>query len=254
MTSSRAIVLVTGAARRIGKAIAMDLAEHGYRIAIHANRSGSEAASVAEAIREKGGVAEVFLADLSDSKAVRGLHDEVTRRLGAPDIIVNNASVFEDDDVDAFDEELFDRHFALHVKAPTILAQAMAAALPDDREGLIVNMIDQRVWKLTPRFFSYTLSKSTLWTATQTMAQALAPRIRVNAIGPGPTLANERQKSSDFDRQSAAVLLKRGPDLTEFGATIRYLHTARSVTGQMIALDGGQHLAWQTPDVNGVKE
>jgi NAD(P)-dependent dehydrogenase (short-subunit alcohol dehydrogenase family) len=120
---------------------------------------------------------------------------------------------------------------------------------PGWREGLIVNIIDQRVWKLTPRFFSYTLSKAALWTATQTMAQALAPRIRVNAIGPGPTLANERQKNSDFARQAAAVPLERGPELSEFGATIRYLHGARSVTGQMIALDGGQHLAWETPDV-----
>ena len=130
----------------------------------------------------------------------------------------------------------------------------MAARLPDGGEGLIVNIIDQRVWKLTPRFFSYTLSKSALWTATRTMAQALAPRIRVNAIGPGPTLANERQKDSDFARQAAAVPLGHGPELAEFGATIRYLHGARSVTGQMIALDGGQHLAWETPDVTGVGE
>lgn len=254
MTSSRGIVLVTGAARRIGRAIALDLAEHGYRIAIHANSNRTDALSVADTIRDKSGVAEVFLADLSDSKAVRGLHDDVVGRLGVPDIIVNNASVFEDDTVHDFDEDLFDRHFALHVKAPAILAQSMAATLPADREGLIVNIIDQRVWKLTPRFFSYTLSKSALWTATQTMAQALAPRIRVNAIGPGPTLANERQKDSDFARQAAAVPLGRGPELSEFGATIRYLHGARSVTGQMIALDGGQHLAWETPDATGVGE
>ena len=163
--------------------------------------------------------------------------------------------MFQDDDVRDFNEELFDKHFAIHLKAPAILAEAMAAAnLPDDREGLIVNIIDQRVWKLTPRFFSYTLSKAALWTATQTMAQALAPRIRVNAIGPGPTLANERQKADDFARQAGAVPLERGPELAEFGATIRYLHDTRSVTGQMIALDGGQHLAWETPDVVNVGE
>ncbi|MCC0033867.1 MAG: SDR family oxidoreductase [Hoeflea sp.] len=254
MTTSMGTVLVTGAARRIGKAIAMDLAAHGYHVAVHANRSGAEAEAVAGAIRDAGGVAEVFLADLSDMTAVRDLHAEVAGRMGRPEIIVNNASMFQDDDVRDFDEELFDRHFAVHVKAPAVLAEAMAARLPDGGQGLIVNIIDQRVWKLTPRFFSYTLSKSALWTATRTMAQALAPRIRVNAIGPGPTLANERQKDSDFARQAAAVPLGHGPELAEFGATIRYLHGARSVTGQMIALDGGQHLAWETPDVTGVGE
>ena len=254
MTTSRGTVLVTGAARRIGKAIALDLAAHGYQIAVHANRSGAEAEAVAAAIRDAGGVAEVFLADLTDMTAVRDLHAQVAERMSAPEIIVNNASMFQDDDVRGFDEELFDRHFAVHVKAPAVLAEAMAAALPDGGEGLIVNIIDQRVWKLTPRFFSYTLSKSALWTATRTMAQALAPRIRVNAIGPGPTLANERQKDSDFARQAASVPLGHGPELAEFGATIRYLHAARSVTGQMIALDGGQHLAWETPDVTGVGE
>lgn len=254
MTSSKGTVLVTGAARRIGKAIALDLAAHGYHVAIHANRSGAEAEAVAESIRDTGGVAEVFLADLSDSAAVRRLHAEVSDRSGFPEIIVNNASVFADDDVAGFDEALFDRHFAIHLKAPAILAQSMAAGLPEGGSGLIVNMIDQRVWRLTPRFFSYTLSKSALWTATQTMAQALAPRIRVNAIGPGPTLANGRQSAADFDRQASAVPLGHGPELTEFGATIRYLHENHSITGQMIALDGGQHLAWQTPDVSGVGE
>ncbi len=197
MTSSNGTVLVTGAARRIGKAIALDLATHGYGIAVHANSSGEEAEAVASTIRDAGGSAEVFLADLTDMKAVRALHGQVSKRMGVPDVIVNNASVFEADDVRTFDEDLFDRHFAVHVKAPAVLAEAMAENLPRDGEGLIVNIIDQRVWRLTPRFFSYTLSKSALWTATQTMAQALAPRIRVNAIGPGPTLAKraaERQR------------------------------------------------------------
>ncbi|MDF1607205.1 SDR family oxidoreductase [Hoeflea sp. YIM 152468] len=254
MTSSKGTVLVTGAGRRVGKAIALDLAAHGYTIAIHANNSVEQAEAVAGSIRETGGVAEVFLADLSDGKAVKALHADISKRLGPPDIIINNASMFEHDDVRSMDEALFDKHFAIHLKAPALLAQSMAASLPEDRDGLIVNIIDQRVWKLTPRYFSYTLSKSALWTATQTMAQALAPRIRVNAIGPGPTLANERQKETDFARQAAKVLLEHGPELSEFGATIRYLHQARSVTGQMIALDGGQHLAWQTPDVSGVGE
>lgn len=254
MTATNKIALVTGAARRIGEAIALDLAAHGFSVAVHANSSRAEAEAVAGTIRTQGGTAEVFTADLSETAQVRKLYADVVAHLGSPELIVNNASVFEDDEVSRFDEDLFDRHFAIHLKAPAILAEAMANGLPDGREGLIVNIIDQRVWKLTPRFFSYTLSKSALWTATQTMAQALAPRIRVNAIGPGPTLANERQKADDFARQAEAVPLGRGPDLSEFGATIRYLHAARSVTGQMIALDGGQHLAWETPDVSGVGE
>lgn len=254
MTATNTIALVTGAARRIGKAIALDLAAHGFSVAVHANSSRAEAESLVDTIRTQGGTAEVFIADLSETAQVRKLYADVTARLGSPDLIVNNASVFEDDDVSRFNEDLFDKHFAIHLKAPAILAEAMANGLSDGREGLIVNIIDQRVWKLTPRFFSYTLSKSALWTATQTMAQALAPRIRVNAIGPGPTLANERQQPEDFDKQASAVLLGRGPELSEFGATIRYLHTARSVTGQMIALDGGQHLAWETPDASGVGE
>nr|WP_245304396.1 SDR family oxidoreductase [Hoeflea olei] len=247
-------VLVTGAARRIGKAIALDLGAHGFRVAVHANRSRDGAEAVAASITGSGGRAEVFLADLSDGAAVRRLHAEISERLGAPGIIINNASVFEDDDIRSFDEAAFDKNFAIHVKAPAILAECMAASLPDAADGLIVNIIDQRVWRLTPRFFSYTLSKSALWTATQTMALALAPRIRVNAIGPGPTLANERQSAEDFARQVDAVPLERGPALGEFGATIRYLHQARSVTGQMIALDGGQHMAWKTPDVVNVGE
>jgi NAD(P)-dependent dehydrogenase (short-subunit alcohol dehydrogenase family) len=254
MTAFTKIALVTGSARRIGKAMALDLAAHGFSVAIHANSSRAEAEAVAGAIRADGGAAEVFIADLSESAQARKLYAEVTARMGSPDLIVNNASVFEDDDVSRFDEALFDLHFAIHLKAPAILAEAMANGLPEGREGLIVNIIDQRVWKLTPRFFSYTLSKSALWTATQTMAQALAPRIRVNAIGPGPTLANDRQQPDDFDKQAASVLLGRGPELSEFGATVRYLYQARSVTGQMIALDGGQHLAWETPDASGVGE
>lgn len=242
-------VLVTGAARRVGKAIAQDLAARGFAVAIHAHSHGEEARALAKKIREDGGIAHAFTADLSQADAVRRLHAEVTAKLGWPDLIVNNASVFREDEVRAFDEDLFDLHFALHVKAPALLAEAMANGRPEGRKGLIVNMIDQRVWRLTPRVFSYTLSKSALWTATRTLAQALAPHIRVNAIGPGPTLANERQQTEDFERQAAAVPLGHGPDLAEFGATVRYLYGATSVTGQMIALDGGQHLAWETPDV-----
>ena len=247
-------VLITGSARRIGKAIATDLAAAGHPVAVHANRSMDEAESVAEAIRANGGTAAAFSADLTDIAAVRALFSSVSKTFGTPSVIVNNASVFEDDDPHTFREELFDAHFAVHVKAPLVLAECLAAALGSGGEGLIVNIIDQRVLRLNPRFFTYTLSKSALWTATQTLAQALAPSIRVNAIGPGPTLANTRQQAEDFAAQSDAVLLKHGPQLSEFAATIRWLMAARSVTGQMIALDGGQHLAWETPDVANIPE
>lgn len=253
-TIATGTALVTGGAKRIGKAIVEDLAANGFAVAIHCNRSRDEAEALASDIVAKGGRAAVVSADLTNMDAVADLIDAATEKLGPIDLLVNNASIFEEDTIEDFDWAGWDRHFAVHVKAPALLAQRFAAALPQGREGLIVNMIDQRVWRPTPRYFSYALSKSALWAATQTLAQALAPRIRVNAIGPGPTLKGARQEDSDFQTQLDAVLLKRGPALGEFGATIRYLWDARSVTGQMIALDGGQHLAWRTPDVADVVE
>lgn len=254
MTRIAGTALITGGARRIGRAIVEDLAANGFAVAIHSNSSADEASALAESIRKTGGKASVVVADLTDMAAVAGVVEKAERALGPVSLLVNNASLFEDDSVLDFDWPEWDRHFDIHLKAPVLLAQKFAKALPEAMEGLVVNVIDQRVWRLSPRYFSYTLSKSALWTATQTMAQALAPRIRVNAIGPGPTLRNTRQDDSDFRQQVDALLLKQSPDLSEFGATIRYLWQARSVTGQMIALDGGQHLAWQTPDVAGIVE
>ncbi len=246
--------LVTGAARRIGRAIAEDLAAQGFGVAVHCRNSRGAAESLAADIRAKGGRAAVVEADLADRDAVNGLLPAAAAALGPIGLLVNNASVFEPDGATDFAWSSWDRHFALHVEAPIALARALAASLPPDAEGLVVNLIDQRVWRLNPQFFSYTLSKSALWTATQTLAQALAPRIRVNAIGPGPTLKNTRQSDDDFQAQVDALPLERGPALAEFGRTIRYLWEARSVTGQMIAIDGGQHLAWRTPDVTGMVE
>lgn len=254
MSKATAAALVTGGAKRIGKAIVEDLASHGFAVAIHANRSHDEADSLAAGINQSGGRAAVVSADLTDMDAVSDLVGQAEAALGPISLLVNNASLFVDDSIEDFDWQAWDRHFAIHVKAPALLAQNFASALPEGRDGLIVNIIDQRVWRPTPRYFSYALSKSALWTQTQMLAQALGPRIRVNAIGPGPTLKNARQDDSDFDAQLAGLILKRGPELPEFGATIRYLWEARSVTGQMIALDGGQHLAWQTPDVTGMTE
>jgi NAD(P)-dependent dehydrogenase (short-subunit alcohol dehydrogenase family) len=246
--------LVTGGSKRIGAAIAADLAAHGFAVAIHCNGSRTEADALAQTIKSAGGDAVVFEADLTIQSQVRRLLPAVSAKLGPVSLLVNNASVFDEDAADALDEAVFDRHFNLHVKAPSFLAQDFAAQLPEGAEGLIVNIIDERVWKMTPRFYSYTLSKAALWAATRTMAQTFAPRIRINAIGPGPTLPNSRQTEEDFQRQSAGLLLGKGPDLSEFGATIRYLWAAKSVTGQMIALDGGQHLAWETLDLAGIAE
>lgn len=246
--------LVTGGARRIGAGIVRELAAHGFAVAIHCNRSRAEADALAAEIVANGGTATVVTADLSDRQAVASLIGQAQAALGPIGLLVNSASVFESDEIDNFGWDVWDAHFALHLEAPVMLTRQLADALPDGMAGLVVNIIDQRVLRPNPRFFSYTLSKSALWDATRTMAQALGPKVRVNAIGPGPTLPNIRQQQSDFDSQVAGLLLQRGPDMAEFGATIRYLFETMSVTGQMIAIDGGQHLAWQTPDVTGMRE
>jgi NAD(P)-dependent dehydrogenase (short-subunit alcohol dehydrogenase family) len=248
---SAPVALVTGAAHRIGRAIAEDLARAGFAVAVHFHAGRDQAEAVVDGIVRAGGKAAAFDADLTDIAATESLVSEVKASLGAPVLLVNNASLFEADSLSDLDWNRWDRHFDIHAKATVALTRSFAQHLPAGSEGLVVNIIDQRVWKLTPRYFSYSLSKSALWAATRTMAQALAPHIRVNAIGPGPTLPNSRQTEADFAAQVDALLLRRGPSLSEFGATIRYLWEARSVTGQMIALDGGQHLAWQTPDVMG---
>ncbi len=245
--------LVTGGAKRIGAAICTDLARNGFNLAIQYTSSGKDAKAMAASYQKAGLKAAAIRADLSSADAAVGLFSEAKDLLGPIDLVVNNASVFEPDSVLDFDEHQFDLHMALHLKSPARLAAALAAQ-PELDTGLVVNMIDQRVLRLNPNFFSYTLSKAGLWTATRTMAQGLAPKVRVNAIGPGPTLQNARQTPEDFARQVGSLILKKGPELEEFGRTIRYLYDTRSITGQMIALDGGQHLAWETPDIVGIPE
>ena len=256
MQASAGTALVTGGARRIGAAIVSDLAANGFDVAIHCNTSRKEANALAASISAAGGkMTAVVQADLTDRDALGSLIGKASQALGKPiDLLVNSASVFEDDQASDFSWDRWDKHFALHVDAPAMLARCLAEALPAGRNGLVVNVIDQRVLKPTPQFFSYTLSKTALWAATRTMAQALAPRVRVNAIGPGPTLPNSRQSDDDFRRQVDGILLRRGPELAEFGRTIRYLWETMSVTGQLITIDGGQHLAWETPDVTGMRE
>ncbi|WP_417671955.1 SDR family oxidoreductase [Roseibium sp.] len=254
MTGTPPTALITGASSRIGAAIARDLAAHGWQLVLHAHNNGDKAHALAQEIGSAKTRHQVITGDLTRTEDLASFFDEASALLGAPDVLINNASIFEDDGIGHMDPALFDTHFAIHTKAPVFLADAFAAHLPQDRRGLIVNIIDQRVWKPTPQALSYSLSKSALWSATQMLAQALAPRIRVNGIGPGPSFRNERQTQAEFDKQAGAVLLGHGPGADEFGRTIRYLWDMPSITGQMIALDGGQHLAWQTPDVVDVGE
>ncbi|MBI5111528.1 MAG: SDR family oxidoreductase [Rhodovulum sp.] len=246
--------LVTGGAQRIGRAIVRALAGAGYAVAVHARGSAAEAESLCAEIANAGGVARPVLADLADHAAVLGLVDAAARLVGPLALLVNNASTFERDEIGGLDRALFDLHMAVNLRAPVFLADAFAAQAPADLDASIVNLIDQRVYKPTPRFLSYGLSKSALHTATTTLAQALAPRVRVNAVAPGPTLPSPRQDAAAFARQASAVPLGRGPSPEEIADAVLYLATARSVTGETIAVDGGQRLAWQTPDAVGIDE
>ncbi|HYM30905.1 MAG TPA: SDR family oxidoreductase [Candidatus Cybelea sp.] len=234
--------LVTGAGQRIGRAIALELAALGYGVAVHYGRSANAAAGVVSEIVSAGGRAVALGADLSDAGAIEALVPQAVAALGPLTCLVNNASVFEPDSPETATAASWNRHMDVNLRAPLLLAQAFARQMPGGLEGNIINMIDQRVWKPTPRFASYTVSKAGLWTLTQILAMAFAPRIRVNGIGPGPVLPSTRQTAENFARQVALTPLGRGPSLDEIRATIRFLLQARSITGQMIALDGGEHL------------
>jgi NAD(P)-dependent dehydrogenase (short-subunit alcohol dehydrogenase family) len=240
--------LVTGGARRIGRAICLALHRAGYAVAIHAGRSGAEAEALRAEIARAGGRAAVVRADLADHAQVAGLVAAGARALGPLSLLVNNAASFEPDEIGALEVARFDRQMAVNLRAPLFLSEAFAAQAPDD--AAIVNLLDQRVLKPTPHFVSYTLAKSALHAATRMLAQALAPRVRVNAVAPGPTIPSARQSAEDFSRQSAAVPLGRGPSPEEIAAAVLYLARARSVTGVTLAVDGGQHVAWNTPDAS----
>jgi NAD(P)-dependent dehydrogenase (short-subunit alcohol dehydrogenase family) len=236
--------LVTGAGQRIGRACALALAEAGFAVAVHYNASGKAAEKVAASIRDNGGKAVTLAADLADEGAVAALLPRAAAALGPVGVLVNNASVFEGDTVATATRDSWDRHLAVNLRAPFILIQEFGRRLPAEAGGLIVNLLDERVWNLTPYFVSYTLSKAGLWTLTQTMALALAPRIRVNGIGPGPTLPSPRQSHEQFLQQCLSMPLRRGTGPDEIAAALRFLLAAPAMTGQMIALDGGQHLGW----------
>ena len=253
--------LVTGAGTRLGRAMALYLASRGLDVAVHYMASRSAADEVVDQIRNQGQKAVAIRADLLDESQMQSLVPEAARLLGgALTVLVNNASVFEYDNLSSASRNSWDRHIESNLRAPFVLTQAFAAQIPSSQNdqngepiapGLIVNMVDQRVQKLTPEFMTYTIAKMGLWAFTQTAAQSLAPAVRVNAIGPGPTLIGARQSQSHFSKQRAGTPLQRGANPEDINSALGYLLDSHSVTGQLLLVDGGQHLGWQTPDVVG---
>ena len=253
--------LVTGAGKRLGRDMALYLAGRGHDVAVHYATSEHEASEVVDRIKAMGRTAVAVQADLLVEEQTAGLVARAARSLGGPlDVLVNNASIFEHDGIGTITRESWDRHMDSNLRAPVVLTQDFAAQAPEagyDAEGetlataLIVNMVDQRVRKLTPEFMSYTIAKMGLWAFTRTAAQALAPRIRVNAIGPGPTLRAARQSADHFRAQRGKTVLGRGANASDISAALGYFLDAPSVTGQLLCIDGGQHLAWRTADTAG---
>ncbi len=255
--------LVTGGAQRLGRAMVLDLARRGYDVAVHYRGSEEAATGLAAEIGAMGRCAVALQADLLDEAQAGALVARAAEALGGPlTVLVNNASIFEHDDLESGTRASWDRALESNLRAPVVLTQRFAAQVPDPlrdaggepvAQGLVVNMIDQRVRKLTPEFMSYTIAKTGLWAFTRTAAQALAPRVRVNGIGPGPTLRGGRQSEADFARQRAATVLGRGSDAEDIAGALGYFLGAKAVTGQLLCVDGGQHLGWETPDVTGVE-
>ena len=256
--------LVTGGGKRLGRAMALYLAERGFDVAVHYHTSADAAAEVVAECERLGRRAVALKADLIVEDQMQTLVPEAAEALGQPlTVLVNSASIFEYDNIRTATRESWDRHLESNLRAPFVLTQAFAAQAPEPEYGgewneptaraLIVNLIDQRVRKLTPEFMSYTIAKMGLWALTRTAAQGLAPRVRVNAIGPGPTMKGARQSERHFANQRAATIMKRGSDPSDVTHALGYFLDAPSVTGQLICVDGGQHLAWQTPDIQGVE-
>ncbi|MSP82543.1 MAG: SDR family oxidoreductase [Alphaproteobacteria bacterium] len=245
--STCGVALVTGAARRIGRTIALRLASEGFVVAVHYHASSGEAADLVAEITSHGGQATAFSADLASTTDVATLVPRVAKALGPLTLLVNNASLFERDTLATLTDASWDAHLTINLRAPVMLAQAFARQLPPGTKGNIVNLIDQKVLNLTPYYTSYTAAKAGLWALTQTLAQELAPRIRVNAIGPGPTLPNQTQSAADFARYAAAMPLGIGPSPEDIAATVSYILAMPALTGHMIPLDGGEHLGWATP-------
>ena len=240
-------VLITGAAKRVGRAIALELAQAGYDIALHFRESAKEAEMLAGEIAAFGRRTALVQADLENEAAVETMLPNAIAQLGPVTALVNNASLFVRDEVSDVTRAGWDRQMAVNLRAPFVLTQQFARLLPADAEGAVINMLDQRVWNYTPHFISYTVSKAGLWTLTQTLALALAPRIRVNGVGPGPILPNENQSAEQFHTHWSSLPLQRKIDPADVARTVRFLVESPALTGQMIAVDGGEHLAWAQP-------
>ena len=245
--ASHKTILITGGARRIGRALSEALAADAWNVAIHYFGSSDDAETLAHTIQQYGCQVVTLCADLSNEDETRKLVASATDALGPLGALINNASIFEEEQWDDVTSDSWAQHLNVNLHAPFILSQDFARALPTESYGVITNIIDQRVFNLTPNFFSYTISKSGLWTMTQTLAMALAPRIRVNGVGPGPTLANERQTDETFMAQARATPLQRKVDVEDVVNAVKYLLGASTVTGQMIAVDSGEHLGWAQP-------
>jgi NAD(P)-dependent dehydrogenase (short-subunit alcohol dehydrogenase family) len=246
--------LVTGGGQRIGRAVVLALAEAGFAVAVHCHESIEEARSTCALARDRGVAAQVLQCDLADEAQVTGLLAEAEAALGAIGVLVNNASRFERDEWDSATRESWDLHLEPNLRAPFVLTQDFARRLPASAQGAVINVVDQRVWSLTPHFVSYTISKAGLWAMTQSMALALAPRIRVNAIGPGPALPSSRQSPAQFDRQCRQVPLQHGTSPEEIARAVLAVLAFPAMTGQMLALDGGQHLQWSPLRSGGATE
>lgn len=238
------VALITGAADRVGAAIARRLARDGWAVVIHYRSSAEKAEAVAAEIRAAGGKAATLGADLADRKQRAAVITDAAKHFGPLTLLINNASLFERDAVADLDEALWDAHFAVHAEAPAFLSRDFAAQLPADTSGNIINIIDERVLDLSPAFFSYTLSKAALWTMTRTLAQSLAPRIRVNAIGPGPTVPPPHVSPEAHARRLTELPLGRSADADGIADGVAAILTLDSMTGQMIVLDGGEHIEW----------
>ncbi len=254
MAAPSRTVLVTGAGARLGAALALSLGDAGWSVAIHYNTAKAPAEAIAAKIQAQGGAAQTFQADFTKEAQTAGLIAKVVTAMGPLTALVNNASIFEKDAIETMTRESWDAHLEINLRAPVKLAQDFQAQLPAGETGAIVNIVDQRVLKLTPQFASYTLSKFALWGATHTLAQAMAPHIRVNAIAPGPTFKSTRQSPVDWSAQNDAMPLGKGPEPQDICQALHYILNARSLTGQTIAVDGGQRLIWRTPDVHGLEE
>ena len=246
-------IIITGAATRIGAAIAKKLSGPKIEIVIHYNKSKSKAERLKKELNKDGTVVYLIKADLGKEKEVQKLIKLSKSKLKYFDCLINNASLFENDKLKNFTVKSWDIHLNTNLKTPALLSRSFANNIKGKNNN-IINIIDQRVFKLTPYFFSYTLSKTGLYTLTKTSAMSLAPNIRVNGIAPGPTIKNKRQSEKHFKKQYLATPLRRKVDVEQICNAVDFFIKNRSITGQVLAVDSGQSLNWQTPDIMGGKE